>query len=315
MDKLAPLICEDRKSIENNIRVCLSANKCFVKVSFQSRPFHLVLEFTAAPVSLTPCAVSVRFQWFHIRCTARETTGSWSPVTSQPRWCGVTSKESCGSSPSWPPKWKRRTWAEHRSAARLSTLLTLQPAELFRSGVRWSSAVLSPSSPSWRETVPPLEPPELLLCPVCRSERSSSIAPQRGASAGTVRSLSSFKLQLEAQQGAAHTTDSPLMELPSPSGGCMCALRPRSPSPSTQEPVLLLISGAHTAVTSLTLYPHLPMMLSGFVCKNAFSCFQIALLYVLCFWVECTAELGTNSLNHTRPKSGLLCVLNILSVP
>ncbi|XP_076610135.1 uncharacterized protein LOC143334970 [Chaetodon auriga] len=32
MDKLAPLICEDRKSVENNIRVCLSANKCFVKV-------------------------------------------------------------------------------------------------------------------------------------------------------------------------------------------------------------------------------------------------------------------------------------------
>ncbi|XP_073319555.1 uncharacterized protein [Pagrus major] len=32
MDKLAPLICEDRKSIENNIRVCLSANKCFVKI-------------------------------------------------------------------------------------------------------------------------------------------------------------------------------------------------------------------------------------------------------------------------------------------
>lgn len=129
--------------------------------------------------------------------------------------------------------------------------------------------------------VPLLGPPELLLCPVCRSERTGSIAPQRGASAGTVRSLSSFKLQLEAQQGAAHTTDSLLLELLSPSGGCMCALRP--PSPSTQEPALLLISAAHTTVTSLTLYPHLPRMLSVFVCKNAFSCFQIALLYVLCF--------------------------------
>uniref|UniRef100_A0A8P4K4P1 Fork-head domain-containing protein n=1 Tax=Dicentrarchus labrax TaxID=13489 RepID=A0A8P4K4P1_DICLA len=32
MDKLAPLISEDRKSVENNIRVCLSANKCFVKI-------------------------------------------------------------------------------------------------------------------------------------------------------------------------------------------------------------------------------------------------------------------------------------------
>uniref|UniRef100_A0A3Q1IVB8 Fork-head domain-containing protein n=1 Tax=Anabas testudineus TaxID=64144 RepID=A0A3Q1IVB8_ANATE len=33
MDKLAPLLCEDRKSVENNIRVCLSTHKCFVKVS------------------------------------------------------------------------------------------------------------------------------------------------------------------------------------------------------------------------------------------------------------------------------------------
>nr|XP_046274112.1 forkhead box protein H1 isoform X2 [Scatophagus argus]XP_046274113.1 forkhead box protein H1 isoform X2 [Scatophagus argus] len=32
MDRLAPLICEDRKSVENNIRVCLSTNKCFVKI-------------------------------------------------------------------------------------------------------------------------------------------------------------------------------------------------------------------------------------------------------------------------------------------
>ncbi|XP_070702978.1 forkhead box protein Q1 [Pempheris klunzingeri] len=32
MDKLTPLISEDRKSVENNIRVCLSANNCFVKV-------------------------------------------------------------------------------------------------------------------------------------------------------------------------------------------------------------------------------------------------------------------------------------------
>ncbi|XP_068432133.1 forkhead box protein H1-like [Clinocottus analis] len=32
MDKLAPLICEERKSVENIIRVCLSTNKCFVKI-------------------------------------------------------------------------------------------------------------------------------------------------------------------------------------------------------------------------------------------------------------------------------------------
>ncbi|XP_033492646.2 uncharacterized protein LOC117263435 [Epinephelus lanceolatus] len=32
MDRLAPLISEDRKSVENNIRVCLSSNKCFVKI-------------------------------------------------------------------------------------------------------------------------------------------------------------------------------------------------------------------------------------------------------------------------------------------
>ncbi|KAM7384130.1 hypothetical protein PAMA_011464 [Pampus argenteus] len=32
MDKLGPLICEDRRSVENNIRVCLSTNKCFVKI-------------------------------------------------------------------------------------------------------------------------------------------------------------------------------------------------------------------------------------------------------------------------------------------
>ncbi|XP_070777305.1 forkhead box protein I1-ema [Enoplosus armatus] len=32
MDRLTPLISEDRKSVENNIRVCLSTNKCFVKI-------------------------------------------------------------------------------------------------------------------------------------------------------------------------------------------------------------------------------------------------------------------------------------------
>ncbi|XP_060916231.1 forkhead box protein H1 [Labrus mixtus] len=32
MDKLMPLICEDRRSVENNIRVCLSSNTCFVKI-------------------------------------------------------------------------------------------------------------------------------------------------------------------------------------------------------------------------------------------------------------------------------------------
>ncbi|XP_061615353.1 forkhead box protein H1-like [Phyllopteryx taeniolatus] len=32
MDRLGPLVREDRKSIENNIRVCLSTNDCFVKI-------------------------------------------------------------------------------------------------------------------------------------------------------------------------------------------------------------------------------------------------------------------------------------------
>ncbi|XP_040909694.1 forkhead box protein H1 [Toxotes jaculatrix] len=32
MDRLAPLICEGRKSVENNIRVCLSTHSCFVKI-------------------------------------------------------------------------------------------------------------------------------------------------------------------------------------------------------------------------------------------------------------------------------------------
>uniref|UniRef100_H3BYM6 Fork-head domain-containing protein n=1 Tax=Tetraodon nigroviridis TaxID=99883 RepID=H3BYM6_TETNG len=33
MDQLAPLPSANRRSFENNIRVCLSTNKCFVKVS------------------------------------------------------------------------------------------------------------------------------------------------------------------------------------------------------------------------------------------------------------------------------------------
>ncbi|KAL6099890.1 uncharacterized protein ACO6RY_01611 [Pungitius sinensis] len=32
MDRLTPLICQDRKSVENRIRVCLSSCKCFVKI-------------------------------------------------------------------------------------------------------------------------------------------------------------------------------------------------------------------------------------------------------------------------------------------
>ncbi|XP_050922303.1 forkhead box protein H1 [Lates calcarifer] len=32
MDRLTTLICEERKSIENNIRVCLSTHACFVKI-------------------------------------------------------------------------------------------------------------------------------------------------------------------------------------------------------------------------------------------------------------------------------------------
>ncbi|XP_041664078.1 forkhead box protein Q1 [Cheilinus undulatus] len=32
MDKLMPFMCEDRRSVENNIRVCLSTNSCFVKI-------------------------------------------------------------------------------------------------------------------------------------------------------------------------------------------------------------------------------------------------------------------------------------------
>lgn len=252
--------------------------------------FYFIPETIEALSLKTLCCVFFRFQWFQIHWAARETTGNWTPVRSQQRWCVVTSKESCSSSLSWPLKWKWRPRADHQSTAQLSILLNLQPVELFRSDVRWSSAVLSPLNPSWRETVPLLGPPELFLCPMCRSEQSSSLGlhmdelGQRGAWPGTLRSLSSFKLQLEVhqcvQQGAAHTRDSLLMELLSPSRrGCMCTLRPHSPS--TQEPVLLLISAVHTAVTSHTLYPHLPTMLSVFVCKFIFSYFHIALLYVL----------------------------------
>ncbi|XP_072226182.1 uncharacterized protein [Leuresthes tenuis] len=32
MDKVAPFISEDRKSVENNMRVCLSTHKCFIKI-------------------------------------------------------------------------------------------------------------------------------------------------------------------------------------------------------------------------------------------------------------------------------------------
>ncbi|XP_034456218.1 forkhead box protein Q1-like [Hippoglossus hippoglossus] len=40
MDRLAPLICEDRKSVENNIRVCLSTHSCFVKIPVVPDSFH-----------------------------------------------------------------------------------------------------------------------------------------------------------------------------------------------------------------------------------------------------------------------------------
>ncbi|XP_038580478.1 forkhead box protein Q1-like [Micropterus salmoides] len=40
MDRLAPLISEDRKSVENNIRVCLSTSKCFVKVPVVPESLH-----------------------------------------------------------------------------------------------------------------------------------------------------------------------------------------------------------------------------------------------------------------------------------
>ncbi|XP_069371916.1 forkhead box protein H1 [Paralichthys olivaceus] len=40
MDKLAPLVCEDRKSVENNIRVCLSTHTCFVKIPVIPDSFH-----------------------------------------------------------------------------------------------------------------------------------------------------------------------------------------------------------------------------------------------------------------------------------
>ncbi|CAB1454037.1 unnamed protein product [Pleuronectes platessa] len=40
MGRLAPLICEDRKSVENNIRVCLSTHSCFVKIPVVPDSFH-----------------------------------------------------------------------------------------------------------------------------------------------------------------------------------------------------------------------------------------------------------------------------------
>ncbi|XP_042292556.1 forkhead box protein C2 isoform X1 [Thunnus maccoyii] len=51
MDKLGPFICEDRSSVENNIRVCLSTNKCFVKIpvvpdSLDSKRNYWKLDFS-----------------------------------------------------------------------------------------------------------------------------------------------------------------------------------------------------------------------------------------------------------------------------
>ena len=227
---------------------------------------------------LTQLCCVFRFLWSQIHSTVRGTTGNWTPVRSQPRWCVVTLKESCSSSLSWPAKWKQRTWAEeHWSTAQISTLLKLPSVKLLRSHVRPSSAVLSPSSPSWRETLPRLGPPDPLLSPVCRSEPSSSSdkSGQRGASAGTLRSISS-RLQLEvpssAQQEAAHTTNSLLR-------GCMLAQSLHSPH--TRE--LLLISAAHTAVTSLTLYQHLPMIPSVSGC-DVFQAFHVILLQHFMFF-------------------------------
>lgn len=143
MDKLAPLLCEDRKAVENNIRVCLSTHKCFVKVSVSSKGLtisgelikSLIVHCMSEYILTVLCCIS-RFLWVQVHWRVRGTTGNWTPVRSQQRWCVVTSKESCSSSLSWPPKWKRRTGPDRQSPARLSALLKQQPAKLFRSNVR-----------------------------------------------------------------------------------------------------------------------------------------------------------------------------------
>lgn len=42
MKKLDIFVSGDRKGLENNIRVCLSSNKCFVKVSWSSQCFRII---------------------------------------------------------------------------------------------------------------------------------------------------------------------------------------------------------------------------------------------------------------------------------
>lgn len=149
MDKLTLFFSEDRKSIENNVRVCLSTNKCFVKVRFYIFNKLCCKNYFKKQVSVQLTEIFFfRFQLCHIHSIVRETTGSWTWLRSQRRWCAGTSEASCSSSPIWPARCKRRTWANNRSIAQLPAPMNLKLADLFVSSVRWSSEVLSPLIPS-----------------------------------------------------------------------------------------------------------------------------------------------------------------------
>lgn len=162
-----------------------------------------------------------RFQWCETLGTPRKTTGNWTLVRSQQRWCVATSKMSCISSLSSPPKWKQRAWIEDQESRKASML-------------RSSSAVRSPSKTCWEKT-------QLQL--FHRLKRSSSFIritdklQKREISTGSLNRFCWVKLLLEVphsgQQGAAHPTASTLQE-------CLnqCGL---------QEQTLQII--AHTAVT------------------------------------------------------------------
>lgn len=58
MDNLTPLMSENRRSFENNIRVCLSTNKCFVKVRLEARSFHICCGLCVVIVDVYVCRLS-----------------------------------------------------------------------------------------------------------------------------------------------------------------------------------------------------------------------------------------------------------------
>lgn len=46
MDRLVPVLSEDRRSVENNTRVCLSTYLCFIKVNIHSKSLNILYDLT-----------------------------------------------------------------------------------------------------------------------------------------------------------------------------------------------------------------------------------------------------------------------------